>query len=60
MLYDVDLKRPKQKELDAIRHNGLGVHVWTFKDDDLPFGAPNALRAYEIGQNQLNLDGVIT
>lgn len=53
MLYDVDLKKPKQQELDAIRAQGLGLHVWTFKDDDddLPFKAPNALRAYEIGQN---------
>jgi glycerophosphoryl diester phosphodiesterase len=38
---------------------GLRVHLWTFKDDVLLFGASNSTDMYRVATN-MRLDGIIT
>lgn len=38
-LYDIEKKKPKKEVIDQIKAMNMGLHVWTFRDDDLLFGA---------------------
>jgi glycerophosphoryl diester phosphodiesterase len=42
------------------KDRGLLVNMWTFKDEQLFFGAGCPSKAYEIATKVLRLDGIIT
>jgi hypothetical protein len=39
LVYDVVSKKPYKDKVDSIKAMNMDLHVWTFKDDDLPFNA---------------------
>ena len=43
LVYDIENKRPDLDTVKKIKDLGMMLHVWTFKDDQLPFGAKTPL-----------------